>query len=171
MRCPNCDYYDSKVLETRSLRNNTNIRRRRQCLKCAAKFTTYERLEQNNLIRVVKSSGEKELFNREKLIRGISSAFERRNINLKVIETLAEDIERDIIHTTSREISSKYIGKLVLNGLKEIDEVAYVRFASVYLKFKDISSFVDFLSSLDKEGITEEKELEVDTNEKRMEKI
>lgn len=155
MRCPNCDYHDSKVLETRSLRNNTNIRRRRQCLKCAAKFTTYERLEQNNLIRVIKSTGEKELFDREKLIRGISSAFERRNINLKVIETLAEDIERDIIHNTSREISSKDIGKMVLSGLKKVDEVAYVRFASVYLKFKDISSFVDFLNTMDKEELNE----------------
>lgn len=162
MRCPNCAFDDSKVLETRALRNNTNIRRRRQCLKCGAKFTTYERLEQNNLIRVIKSSGEKEVFDREKLIRGISSAFERRNINLKVIETLAEDIERDIIHTTSREISSKYIGKLVLNGLKEIDEVAYVRFASVYLKFKDISSFVEFLSSLDKEEVSKEVQNEID---------
>lgn len=151
MRCPNCAYEDSKVLETRGLRDNTNIRRRRQCLSCKAKFTTYERLEQSNLIRVIKSTGEKEVFDREKLMKGISSAFERRNINLKDIEILADNIEREIINHTSREVQSKYIGTLVLKGLKEIDEVAYVRFASVYLKFKDINSFVDFLKEYNHE--------------------
>lgn len=135
-------------METRNTKADTSIRRRRECLGCGHKFTTYEKLDSANLIRVVKSSGSKELFDKDKLIRGISSAFERRNINANVIEKLANSIEKNIISSGHREISSKEIGELVLDGLLNIDEVAYIRFASVYKRFQNVDSFIELLNDL-----------------------
>lgn len=149
MGCPNCNSRESKVLESREVENNAALRRRRQCLTCGYRFTTYERIESPNLM-VVKRNGDRELFNRQKLGAGIYKAFEKRPVSADTIEGLISDIERDVKGLGESEVTSVGIGELIMNRLIDIDDVAYVRFASVYRSFADIKSFERELNKLKK---------------------
>jgi transcriptional repressor NrdR len=147
MLCPYCQHTDSRVLESRSTEEGQSIRRRRECLRCKGRFTTYERVE-SLPIKVVKQGGHKELFDRAKLLRGINRACEKTGVPLERIEAIVSDIEAQLQQRSEREITSQDIGQLVLECLREENEVAYVRFASVYGKFKGIKDFVQTLNQL-----------------------
>ncbi len=140
MKCHACSYLDSKVIESRDLDDSSTIRRRRQCLSCGARFTTYERMEMPTMA-VVKKDGRRELFNRDKVASGIYRAVEKRPIAIARIEELIIRIEREVRSCGESEIASDRIGELVMTGLEELDDVAYVRFASVYRSFTDVASF------------------------------
>ncbi len=140
MKCNECNYLDSKVIESRDLDDSSTIRRRRQCLSCGARFTTYERVEMPTLA-VVKKDGRRELFNRDKVASGIYRAIEKRPIAIAQVEELIMRVEREVRATGEAEIASTKIGELVMAGLEQLDEVAYVRFASVYRSFTDVASF------------------------------
>ena len=141
MRCPYCGSRKDSVIDSRRSKNGSNVRRRRQCLKCKKRFTTYEYVERIPLM-VVKKDGRREPFGREKLLNGIMVACEKRPISIKRIEKLVDDIERKLERKHESEVASKEIGELVLRGLHEIDEIAYVRFASVYRQFRDVGQFM-----------------------------
>lgn len=147
MRCPACGFSESKVVDSRPSEEFNSIRRRRECLKCGNRFTTYERLGDNPLI-VVKSDGSSEVFDREKLFRGISIACAKRAISSDRISDLISDIEAELRNMGRSEIVSKDLGDMVLERLRQLDEVAYVRFASVYKDFKTLEEFQDALSGL-----------------------
>ncbi|MBO8168086.1 MAG: transcriptional regulator NrdR [Thermoanaerobacteraceae bacterium] len=147
MQCPYCGYADTKVLDSRPAEEGSAIRRRRECLDCSRRFTTYERVEAVPLV-VVKKDGRREMFDRGKLLGGIIKACEKRSIPTKELEKAVDDIERQLVNNMEREVSSKIIGELVMDKLKELDEVAYVRFASVYRQFKDIQTFMKELEAL-----------------------
>lgn len=147
MRCPFCQNSDTKVLDSRPNEDKTVIRRRRECLECNKRFTTFEKVEEAPVI-VVKRDGRKELFNRSKIIRGLTRATEKRNISFTELEKLVDNIEKDLANRLVTEITSKEIGEMVLARLRKLDEVAYVRFASVYKDFKDIEAFKKELSKL-----------------------
>lgn len=147
MKCPFCFNLESKVLDSRSTEEGSSIRRRRECTKCNRRFTTYERLDQVPFM-VVKKDGRRESFDRNKILNGVVRACEKRPISLNEIETVIDNIEKEIRNTTEREIKANVIGELVMERLKELDEVAYVRFASVYRQFKDTHSFLDELQEL-----------------------
>ncbi len=147
MRCPYCIKSDSKVLDSRPNDDRTAIRRRRECLECLRRFTTYEKVEEAPIL-VLKKNGEKELFDRNKIIRGLSRACEKRDISFGEIEKFIDEIEKELANQLISEISSKELGELVLNNLRKLDEVAYVRFASVYKDFKDVEAFKKELSRL-----------------------
>ena len=147
MKCPYCHHLESKVIDSRYTEGHTSIRRRRECLKCGERFTTYERLE-NLPIIVVKKNEEREMLDRNKILKGMIKACEKRPIPKKVLENAAEEIENSLKNDMKQEISSDIIGEMVMNKLKEIDEVAYVRFASVYRQFKDVSKFKQELERL-----------------------
>ncbi len=140
MKCYECNYLDSKVIESRDLDESSTIRRRRQCLSCGTRFTTYERMEMPALA-VVKKDGRRELFNRDKVASGIYRAVEKRPIAIAQIEELIVRIERQVRSMGESEVSSTRIGELVMQGLEGLDDVAYVRFASVYRSFTDVASF------------------------------
>ena len=140
MRCPFCLHKESKVLDSRATEEGASIRRRRECMKCSRRFTTYERLDEIPFM-VVKKDGRREPFNRNKILNGVLRACEKRPISIDEIELMIDQIEREVRNNTEREISSEQIGELVMDRLKALDEVAYVRFASVYRQFKDINSF------------------------------
>ena len=140
MKCHECNHLDSKVIESRDLDDAAAIRRRRQCLGCGARFTTYERLEMPTMA-VVKKDGRRELFNRDKVASGIYRAVEKRPIAIARIEGLIAQIEREVRVQGESEIPSVRIGELVMVGLESLDDVAYVRFASVYRSFTDVDSF------------------------------
>ena len=141
MRCPYCQSGDSKVIDTRDAGDTEITRRRRECLKCKKRFTTYERVEGVELI-VAKKDGKREQFDRQKLMHGILRACEKRPVKQEKIEKMVDEIETELRSMESTEIPSKKIGELVMEKLKEIDEVAYVRFASVYRQFKDAKQFL-----------------------------
>ncbi|HOB07850.1 MAG: transcriptional regulator NrdR [Limnochordia bacterium] len=147
MRCPFCFHKESKVLDSRATEEGASIRRRRECTKCSRRFTTYERLDEVPFM-VVKKDGRREPFNRNKILNGVLRACEKRPISLDAIEAMIDEIERDVRNKTDREISSEQIGEIVMERLKRLDEVAYVRFASVYRQFKDINSFMMELQQL-----------------------
>jgi len=147
MRCPSCGYNDSKVVDSRSSDANDAIRRRRECLRCKTRFTTYERREEVPLL-VVKKSGRKETFDRQKLMNGLLRATVKRNIPVEELEGLIDHIVSDLRDSGTTEISSQDLGKAVLMALRDLDKVAYVRFASVYRDFKDIDEFNEELRSL-----------------------
>ncbi len=147
MKCPFCGYEESKVIDSRPTDEGERIRRRRECLKCAKRFTTYEIVE-NLPIFVIKKDRSREIFNREKLMNGMLRACEKRPVSLETLEHALDDIESVIQNSLDREVSSDKIGELAMEKLKDIDEVAYVRFASVYRQFKDINTFMDELSKL-----------------------
>lgn len=147
MKCPFCGYEESKVIDSRPTDEGERIRRRRECLKCAKRFTTYEIVE-NLPIIVIKKDRSRETFNREKLMNGMLRACEKRPVSLETLEHALDDIESVIQNSLDREVSSDKIGELAMEKLKDIDEVAYVRFASVYRQFKDINTFMDELSKL-----------------------
>lgn len=147
MHCPFCQHPNNRVLESRSAEGGRSIRRRRECLQCERRFTTYERIEYAP-ITVVKRSEEREIFDRSKVLRGIVRACEKTGIPAQVMETIVDDIESDLQQRGSREVESAEIGELVLQRLQPISEVAYVRFASVYRQFQGIRDFTDTLSQL-----------------------
>lgn len=144
MRCPFCSIEDSKVIDSRSADDGNTIRRRRECVGCGRRFTTYEAVEQLPLM-VIKNDGRRVLFERNKLLNGIIRSCEKRSISVESINSLTNEIERELRNTMDREVSSKAIGELVMRKLKDFDPVAYVRFASVYRRFTDIDNFKDEL--------------------------
>ncbi|GEL76832.1 transcriptional regulator NrdR [Tenuibacillus multivorans] len=141
MKCPNCDSKNTRVLDSRPIDEGRSIRRRRECEDCQYRFTTFERVEEIPLI-VVKKEGTREEFNREKLKRGLIKACEKRPVSIEEIERVAFDVEKDLRNQGNSEIVSEEIGELIMDRLAEVDEVAYVRFASVYRQFKDINVFM-----------------------------
>ena len=147
MKCPFCGYSESKVVDSRPTDEGSSIRRRRECLSCASRFTTYETVEYLPII-VVKKDGSRQVFDRSKLLSGLVKACEKRPVSLAQLEQVVTDIELNISNSLNREVTSEYIGELAMKQLKAIDEVAYVRFASVYRQFKDINTFMDELTKL-----------------------
>ncbi len=147
MRCPFCGHEDSKVIDSRPTDEGVAIRRRRECIKCAQRFTTYEKVESLPII-VIKKDKNRELFSREKLLAGLTRACEKRPVETSTLDRLVDKIESDLQNTLKREVSSKEIGEKVMEGLREIDEVAYVRFASVYRQFKDVTTFINEINKL-----------------------
>lgn len=153
MKCPFCGFEDSKVVESRSTDDGKKIRRRRECLSCLKRFTTYEYVEYRPLI-VVKRDSTREDFDRNKIIGGILKACNKRSISVDKIEQMTNLIEQKLLNTFEKEVSSKVIGEMVMKGLFQLDEVAYIRFASVYRHFKDVDTFMydlkNFLSQNNK---------------------
>ena len=147
MKCPYCAFEESKVIDSRPTDEGERIRRRRECLECGRRFTTYEIIESLPII-VIKKDSTRQTFQREKLLDGMIKACEKRPVSLDTLERAASDIEATIQNSMDREISSTKVGELVMDKLKEIDEVAYVRFASVYRQFRDINTFMDELNKL-----------------------
>jgi len=147
MKCPFCGFEEDRVVDSRSVREGTGVRRRRECLRCKERFTTYEYVEKVELM-VMKNDGRQEPFNRGKLIEGIRLACKKRPIGVKKIEAIVDDVEKRIHSLSKGEVSSKHIGEVVMDILREIDEVAYVRFASVYRKFQDKTQFVEELKRM-----------------------
>ncbi|MBQ8926276.1 MAG: transcriptional regulator NrdR [Clostridia bacterium] len=147
MKCPYCGCEDSKVIDSRPTDEGERIRRRRECTKCGKRFTTYEIIETVPLI-VVKKDGTRESFDRVKLFNGLLRACEKRPVPVEVVEKAVTDIEAQLQNSLEKEITSGKIGELAMEKLKDIDEVAYVRFASVYRQFKDVSTFVDEVTKL-----------------------
>lgn len=147
MKCPKCYHTNSRVLDSRPFEDGDAIRRRRECEKCGFRFRTYERKEETPLI-IVKKDGTRQEFNRDKLIRGLMRACEKRPVTIEEIEEVALEVEQEIRNSEKAEISSRQIGEIVLDCLKDIDEVAYVRFASVYRQFDNMDSFLDELKEI-----------------------
>ena len=147
MKCPYCSAPDSKVVDSRPTDEGTSIRRRRECLSCHKRFTTYETIETLPIV-VIKRDGSREAFDREKLIRGLLKSCEKRPVTLRQLEGLADDIEQHFQNQLVNEVDSQEIGEMVISRLKDIDDIAYVRFASVYRRFQDIGSFRDELDKL-----------------------
>ncbi|NLW24352.1 MAG: transcriptional regulator NrdR [Clostridia bacterium] len=147
MRCPFCGYGDSKVLDTRSTDDGNSIRRRRECVQCGKRFTTYEKIEDVPLI-VVKKDGKRQVFDNTKILNGLIKACEKRPVSLNQLEAVVNEIEKELKNRMDKEVSSSLIGELVMDKLKVLDEVAYVRFASVYREFKDISTFIKEIENL-----------------------
>ena len=147
LKCPFCFYDESKVVDSRSTYDNTTIRRRRECSSCGRRYTTYEKIEDIPIL-VVKRDSTRENFNREKIVNGLIIACQKRPISRKQIEELAEDIEKNISNNMLTEVESSVIGEMVMDRLKNLDEVSYVRFASVYREFKDITTFIEEINVL-----------------------
>ena len=147
MKCPYCGFNESKVIDSRPADENNSIRRRRECLSCARRFTTYETVESLPVV-VVKKDGSRQSFDREKVLGGMIRACEKRPVPLARLEKVAAEIEQELQNSMEREISTEVIGERVMENLRAIDQVAYVRFASVYRQFKDIDSFMEELSKL-----------------------
>ena len=147
MKCPFCGFLESKVIDSRPAEEGATIRRRRECLACQRRFTTYENIEHLPLI-VVKRDGSRQTFDRVKLINGMVRACEKRPVSLSQLEKIADDIEQELQSSLERETSTIEVGEMVMERLKDIDEVAYVRIASVYRSFKDINTFMEELTKL-----------------------
>lgn len=147
MKCIYCGCLDSKVIDSRSTDDGASIRRRRECISCGKRFTTYEFVETTPVL-VIKNSGNRQAFDASKIKNGIIKACEKRPVPMYKIDKLVEDIKKQVYNSLEQEITSKKIGELVMSGLKEIDEVAYIRFASVYRQFKDTTSFLKELEKI-----------------------
>ena len=147
MKCPFCGNLESKVVDSRPSDEGASIRRRRECLECHKRFTTYETMESLPLV-VIKKDGSRQTFDRDKLLGSMLKACEKRSVPLSKLEEIAQEIEQSLQNDMEREVSSAVIGEMVMQKLKEVDEVAYVRFASVYRQFKDIGTFMDELNKL-----------------------
>ena len=147
MKCPFCGYTESKVIDSRPAEEGATIRRRRECLACGKRFTTFEIIERLPLV-VVKRDGSRQSFDKVKLINGMVRACEKRPVSLETLERIADEIEQELQSNLEREIRTVDVGEMVMKRLKDIDEVAYVRFASVYRSFKDINTFMEELSKL-----------------------
>ena len=147
LKCPECGYLDSKVLDSRPSEEGNTIRRRRECDKCHHRFTTYEKIEEYPIM-VVKKNNVRQPFSREKVMNGLLRACEKRPISVEQIEEVVNQVEQELKNTLKKEVTSSDIGELVMKYLKELDEIAYVRFASVYRQFKDISVFVKEVNEL-----------------------
>jgi transcriptional repressor NrdR len=148
MRCPKCGCQDDKVIDSRAAREGATIRRRRECISCGFRFTTYEEVERTGLA-VLKRDGRREEFSKEKLLSGLKKACQKRPIGPKVIEDLVERIVNEVTDKYEREVPAEFIGKLVMEGLRQIDDVAYVRFASVYRRFQEATDFVHEVKKLE----------------------
>lgn len=150
MKCPFCNYESTKVIDSRPIDDNSSIRRRRECEECGKRFTTYEKVEAIPLV-VVKKDNTREPFDRDKIKAGVMRACHKRPVSVSDIQNLVDEIENTVYSMEEKEISSKVIGELVMDKLKDLEAVAYVRFASVYREFKDVNTFVDELKNfLDK---------------------
>ena len=147
MKCPFCEFHDSKVIDSRAAEEGNSIRRRRECLQCAKRFTTYEMVEDLPL-RVVNKDGRRMAFDRSKILNGLMKACEKRPISLEVLEETADKVEKELRNSMEREIPSRLIGEVLMKHLKNLDHVAYVRFASVYREFTDIDNFMQELEAL-----------------------
>lgn len=147
MKCPYCEYTESKVIDSRPTDEGNSIRRRRECLKCEKRFTTYEQIESIPII-IIKKDGKRQTYDRQKLINGIVRACEKTTISFSQIEDIVSSVEVKLFNSMDREIPSTLVGELVMDRLKELDPVAYVRFASVYREFKDVETFMKELEEL-----------------------
>ena len=147
MKCPFCSYADSRVIDSRSVDNGTSIRRRRECPECGRRFTTYEKYEETPLL-VIKKDGRRELFDSQKLTNGLLKAFEKRPFSYEQIQSIASGIERDLRALGESEAKSTLIGETVMKALEKIDQIAYVRFASVYRQFADVNSFMQEIQGM-----------------------
>ena len=147
MKCPFCGSLDSKVVDSRLSEDGTSIRRRRECAECGKRYTTYEKIESTPIL-VIKSHGNRQIFDISKIKNGIIKACEKRPVSMAKIDKMVADIEKQVNNTLAQEISSKKIGEMVMEGLKELDEVAYVRFASVHRQFKDINTLMEEIKKL-----------------------
>jgi len=147
MKCPFCNFRNDKVLDSRESKDGKSVRRRRECLKCSKRFTTYEQVEQIMPV-VVKKDGRRETFDRFKILNGIKKACEKRPVSMAAMENVVQEIEKEVHNRMDKEINGKDLGDLVMIQLKKLDHVAYVRFASVYRQFKDIGEFVDEIKKL-----------------------
>lgn len=147
MRCPYCDHNDDRVVDSRESKDGETIRRRRECLACGRRFTSYEQIEDIPYM-VVKNDGSREEFDRRKLLSGLRKACEKRTVSAKQLDAVVDDIESDLHDREEREMSTREIGERVMKALRELDQVAYVRFASVYRRFDDVDSFVQELQEL-----------------------
>jgi len=147
MNCPFCGQFDSKVIDSRPTDEGQAIRRRRECNACQKRFTTYEKVEEIPLI-VIKKSGNREPFNRNKILKGIIRACEKRPVSLKEIQAVVNDLEKHLQNEMEKEVATEQIGSMVMDALKNLDEVAYVRFASVYREFKDLNTFMEELKKI-----------------------
>ena len=147
MKCPFCGFDESKVVDSRSTDDNTTIRRRRECANCSKRYTTYEKIEDIPIL-VIKRDSTRENFNKEKIVNGLIIACQKRPISRRQIEDIAEDIEKSISNKMLTEVETKLIGEMIMERLKKIDEVSYVRFASVYRQFKDINTFLEEIKNL-----------------------
>lgn len=150
MKCPYCGYQESKVVDSRPTDEGATIRRRRECINCKGRFTTYEKIEETPIM-VVKKDGNRQAFNRNKIINGMIKSCEKRPVSRDNIENAANNIEKQLQNSLKKEITSEEIGNMVMKELKELDEVSYVRFASVYRQFKDVQSFFDELEDIMKQ--------------------
>ena len=147
MKCPFCDSADTKVIDSRPTEEGHAIRRRRGCDKCGKRFTTYEKVEEN-LLMVAKKDSRREVFDRSKVLNGIVKACEKRPVSMAQMEAMVDEIEKKLNNLMEKEVSSDYIGELVMEELKKVDEVAYVRFASVYRQFTDVNTFIREIEKL-----------------------
>ena len=147
MKCPYCGHPESKVIDSRPADENASIRRRRECLSCAKRFTTYETVESLPMV-VIKKDGSRQSFDRQKMLRGMIRACEKRPVTLAELERIADEIEQELQNSMEREIRTEIIGEKVMERLRKVDQVAYVRFASVYRQFKDIDTFMAELNKL-----------------------
>ena len=147
MKCVFCGYNDSKVVDSRNSDDQNSIRRRRECLKCGKRFTTYEMVESSPIL-VIKNDGSRQTFDPQKIKRGIIKACEKRPVSMNQIDEIILSIERQINNSLAQEVKSSEIGEMVMNKLKSIDEISYVRFAAVYRKFKDITTFISYLNNI-----------------------
>lgn len=147
MKCPFCSFEDSKVVDSRPTDEGTSIRRRRECLHCGKRFTTYETVERMPLM-LIKRDGTRQAYDRQKLLNGLMKACEKRPVSLMQLERIVDHVEQKLFGSLESEVSSKVIGELVMEQLRKVDEVAYVRFASVYRQFKDINTFMEELNTL-----------------------
>lgn len=149
MKCVYCGYTESKVIDSRASNDDTAIRRRRECLQCGKRFTTYEVIEHTPLM-VVKNDGARQPFDAAKVKAGVIKACEKRPVAMSAIDNLVANVERQVYNSLEQEIPSSKIGELVMAELKELDQVAYIRFASVYRQFRDITTFIDFVKEFEK---------------------
>lgn len=147
MKCPYCSYTEDKVIDSRPNEDNSSIRRRRECTKCGKRFTTYEKIETVPLM-IIKKDGTREEFNPNKILGGLLRACEKRPVSINTLERLVYDIENQLLTSLKKEVDTNLIGEIVMDKLKDIDDVAYVRFASVYRQFKDINTFICELQKL-----------------------
>lgn len=147
MKCPYCENTESKVIDSRPVDEGNSIRRRRECLACTRRFTTYEQIESVPLV-VIKKDGKRQVYNRQKIFSGILRACEKTPVTVAQIESVVQDIEAELFNSMDSEIPASYIGSLVMDKLKELNAIAYVRFASVYREFKDVSTFMEEINDL-----------------------
>lgn len=147
MKCPKCNCCESKVIDTRPTEDGFKIRRRRECIECGHRFTTYEKIEETQIV-VIKRDGTRQGYNRDKIINGLIRACDKRSVTLEQIENISDKVEKQLYNEFQNEVSTEVIGEIVMNELQNVDDVAYVRFASVYRQFKDINTFMNEMKKI-----------------------